>query len=98
MKSKSTYEDLLMDEDLGLQRGNQKIGNNNKNLTSQQKFEDELDDLKRFEELFNKLIKENKLDKNDLLRKLKASSAGTNNNAMLEEGDSSQYNDMLLDE
>jgi CRISPR/Cas system CMR-associated protein Cmr1 (group 7 of RAMP superfamily) len=52
---------------------------------------DEGDDLKRFEELFEKLVKENKIDKNLLLKKLKIVS-------VLEEGGESQFNDMLLDE
>ena len=32
---------------------------------------EEVDDIKKFEELFDKLMRENKLDKLDLLRKLK---------------------------
>lgn len=32
---------------------------------------EEADDIKKFEELFEKLMKENKIDKNMLLKKLK---------------------------
>lgn len=32
---------------------------------------EEQDDLKKFEELFEKLIRENKIDKNELLKKLR---------------------------
>eukprot|EP00347_Sterkiella_histriomuscorum_P010654 403375442 len=61
---------------------------------------DQSDDLKKFEELFEKLMKENKIDKSDLLRKLKQSQdkQTTGTNQMLEEGESSQFNDLLLDE
>lgn len=42
-------------------------------------------------------MKENKIDKIELLKKLKIIQEGANNQ-MLEEGESSQFNDLLLDE
>ncbi len=76
--------------------------------------------MQKFEKLLDKLIKEGKLDKVDLFRKLGLKSGGNdgvgassqliansvhssqpkglNNNNILEERESSQSNDMLLDE
>lgn len=64
------------------------------------------DDLTKFEQLFEKLIKENKLDKQQLIKKLKQSFELQQNqattiqgsNAILEEIENSQFNDVLLDE
>ena len=68
--------------------------------------------MQKFEMLFEKLIKENKLDKNFLIKKLKQStdlpqqlpssqqvlSIPARSTTILEEIDSSQFNDVLLDE
>ena len=46
-------------------------------------------------DLFEKLVKENKIDRSELLRRLKLNKSISNN--VLEEGES-QFNDVLLDE
>jgi hypothetical protein len=57
-----------------------------------------VDELKKFEELFEKLIRENKIDKFELLKKLRTNQdKSLSHNNMLEEGES-QFNDLLLDE
>lgn len=56
------------------------------------------EDLQKFEMLLDKLIKENKIDKLMLLKKLKLDLHSGGSNAILDEGDGSQFNDVLLDE
>jgi hypothetical protein len=61
----------------------------------------EEDDLTKFEKLFDKLIRDGKIDKHDLLKKLGNSSASHNvdkSSILMEERESSASNDMLLDE
>lgn len=47
----------------------------------------------KFEKLFEKLVKENRIDKSGILRKLK-----NIDHTILEEGEGSQFNDDLLNE
>lgn len=57
------------------------------------------DDLQKFERLLDKLIKENKIDRLDLLRKFQAASSSEGGKLVLEERESSNLSqDMLLDE
>lgn len=48
-----------------------------------------------FEDLFDKMVRENKIDKLELIKKLGLEKSVSHN--LLEEGES-QFNDMLLDE
>jgi hypothetical protein len=59
--------------------------------------------LQKFERLLDKLIRENKIDKVDILRKLQRQAAGkdalsSNTGNILEERQSYHSNDILLDE
>jgi hypothetical protein len=49
----------------------------------------------KFEDLFDKLVRDNKLDKFDMMKKLRLDKSVSHN--LLEEGES-QFNDLLLDE
>lgn len=65
--------------------------------------EEDLDDIQRFEMLLDKLMRENKLDKNMLYQRLKVTAGGEGvgagrNRHILEEGEEGQMQDMLLDE
>jgi hypothetical protein len=57
----------------------------------------EEDDVEKFERLLEKLIKENKIDRLEILKKL-ASSSAKESKDILEERDSQISQDMLLDD